>query len=460
MPNRYTGTENDPLQEAQHIYAGPASAKFFAALGGSKVRMSAPGGQIGASPSLGAMGTLDRIGDDDVQRSIAINGYLGDLQDDRRFKEQSLRAMTASNDAADAQARDRQSVERAVAIANTPNVSAQGRPIVGDHGDYRTAPPKGGPIDRQQIAAQMAPGLIPPPAPPKPVTYGDPKPMMVNGKRVPVRTGSDGQMYGMDRKAIDPTTLAMDQPPASSDVSDAVTGMREGTLPPQLPGRASKEYVALLGEAKRQGYDLAGAATDWAATQKHVATMNGAQQLRLNQAVNALPEMLDSVDSLATQWKGGKFPILNKVNLALAKGGAFGPEASSIANQLDAQIADVTADLGNVYMGGNSPTDHALSLAEKSLKGDWDEKVIHDMVKLAKQNVQIRRNSINNTGVAGASADNPYGNQRPPAAPSAPPAGLPPLGAGEVYATDPQGNIHKGKAGTTLPPGWKLQGGG
>jgi hypothetical protein len=136
--------------------------------------------------------------------------------------------------------------------------------------------------------------------------------------------------------------------------------------------------------------------------------LNSGQQLRLNQSINALPEMLDSVDTLAAKWKGGSFPMLNKANLALAKGGAYGKEAASIANQLDAQIADVTADLGNVYMGGNSPTDHALGLASKSLSGDWDEKVLHDMTAMARKNVQIRQNSIRNTGVAGASENNMY----------------------------------------------------
>lgn len=215
----------------------------------------------------------------------------------------------------------------------------------------------------------------------------------------------------------------------ADDVKLAVQAMKEGTVPPMLPGRASKEYMATMAEAKRQGYDLAKAATDWTATQKHIATMNGAQQLRLNQAINALPELLDSVDALASQWKGGRFPILNKANLALAKNGAFGQDVASVANRLDAQIADVVSDLGNVYMGGNSPTDHALSLAQKSLSSDWSEKVLHDMVKTAKDNVIIRRNSIANTGVAGASPDNPYAPPQQPVAvtPVAAPApsGLP-----------------------------------
>jgi len=211
----------------------------------------------------------------------------------------------------------------------------------------------------------------------------------------------------------------------ADDVKQAVAAMKEGSVPPMLPGRASKEYIATMAEARRQGYDLAKAATDWTATQKHIATMNGAQQLRLNQAINSLPDMLDKVDALASQWKGGRFPVLNKANLALAKGGAYGSEVASVANQLDAQIADVTADLGNVYMGGNSPTDHALGLAGKSLSADWDEKVLHDMVKLAKTNVTIRSNSIKNTGVAGASDTNPYAApQAAPTAPKADPLGL------------------------------------
>lgn len=198
-----------------------------------------------------------------------------------------------------------------------------------------------------------------------------------------------------------------------SDVQDSVRGMMDGSIPPQLPGRASKEYTAILGEAKRQGYDLSRAVIDWNATQKHVASLNGAQQLRLNQAINQLPELLDSVESLATQWKGGQFPILNKANLAAAKGGAYGPDAASIATRLEAQIADVNGDLGAVYMGGNSPTDHALQLASKALNSDWDEKVMRDAIAQARENVRYRRNSINNTGVAGASANNPYASPAP-----------------------------------------------
>lgn len=201
---------------------------------------------------------------------------------------------------------------------------------------------------------------------------------------------------------------------AETDPKVIAAQIRAGAQAPDLSqyGRIVQGAVATeLGKPGPNGelpYNLAQALTDWKATQKHIATLNGSQQLRLNQSINALPDILDTVDELASKWKGGTFPVLNKVNLSLAKNGAYGKDVASVANQLDAQIADATADLSNIYMGGNSPTDQALNLAAKNLKGEWSEQVLKDMVTLARKNVGIRRNSINNTGVAGASPGNPY----------------------------------------------------
>jgi hypothetical protein len=220
---------------------------------------------------------------------------------------------------------------------------------------------------------------------------------------------------------------------SKADIADAVQGMIDGNVPPLLPGRASTAYTAMLAEAQRRGYNLAGAATDWMATQKHIATMNGSQQLRLNQAINALPELLDSVEGLAKQWDAGRFPILNKANMVAATNGAYGKDAAIIANKLKTQIADVVGDLGSVYMGGNSPTDHAMKLAETALNENWDHDVLISMVQQAKSNVHIRKNSINNTGVAGASADNPYMPAAPAQAPPPPPA--------PVSVTSPSGQV-------------------
>jgi len=190
-----------------------------------------------------------------------------------------------------------------------------------------------------------------------------------------------------------------------TDVKAIVRGMKAGTLPPQLPGRASPGYLMLMAETEREGFDLATAATDWIATTTHLRSINSTKQLALRQGIETLPPMLDIVEDLARQWAAGDYPVLNKVRLELAKGGADGPEAAVIANDLEAMIADITADLGNVYMGGNSPTDHALRLAAKSLNAEWSEEVLLSMVALARRNIQIRKNSIRNVGAAGVQSD-------------------------------------------------------
>jgi hypothetical protein len=232
-----------------------------------------------------------------------------------------------------------------------------------------------------------------------------------------------GQTVDASRvKPIPPAAAAAAQ--ASDDPKDIAAAIARGEQPPTLTG-LYRNAGPVRAELARMGYDLATAQTDWAATQKHVATLNGAQQTRLNQSVNALPEMLDSVETLAKEWKAGPFPVLTRANLALAKNGAWGPDAASIATRLESQIADVTADLGNVYMGGNSPTDHALELASKALNGNWDETVLLGAIKRARSNVQIRQNSIRNTPVQGASEGNPYAAPQAAPQPAATAPGVP-----------------------------------
>jgi hypothetical protein len=269
----------------------------------------------------------------------------------------------------------------------------------------------------------------------------------------PVHDTPDGLVRVNPDNSITPLGVKAYHPPQAlggmnalydqADPKALAAAIMRGEREPDTGNLGRPIGAAVDSELAKAGYNKSSAITDWRATQKHVATMNGAQQLRLTQSVNALPDLLDTVDFLAQKWKGGSFPILNKANLALAKNGVYGSDVASLANQLDTQIADVTADLGNVYMGGNSPTDHALQLAGKSLNSDWDAKVLRDMVALARSNVTIRANSIKNTGVAGASEANPYAPKaEAPAAgirvtaPNGKAYAFPDQGAADQFVTD------------------------
>lgn len=195
------------------------------------------------------------------------------------------------------------------------------------------------------------------------------------------------------------------------DIADAIIS---GDQPPTLQG-LYRLGAPVRAELARRGYPLATAQTDWQATQKHFATLNGAQQTRLRQAVDTAAHSLDVIDDLAAKWNGGRFPLLNKVNLMAAASGAYGNEVASVAQQLKTQITDLTSELGNVYMGGNTPTDQAMKLAAQNLNAEWSAPVLKDMVKLARTNLTIRQNAIKNTNVLGVSAVNPYA---PPVTPA------------------------------------------
>ncbi len=227
MPkNLYTGTDNDPFQQAQHQY-NIAWEPWFKAVKDKRVNL----GGIGQIRQQ-SLGMPAEPGVEDIARSGAINAYLGDLS------QTGLRGGDPRNPALD-QVQDeyiaslRQSdAERAMAIANDPNTSARGRPIAQrEDGSYTTLRPNPNdpqePVNRQAIAAQMAPGQIPPPAAPvaKPVTYDAPIKAVVNGKVTMVRPGSDGLTYDMARRPIDPAAI---QP-----VPDKATGPLETIIGPE-----------------------------------------------------------------------------------------------------------------------------------------------------------------------------------------------------------------------------------
>jgi hypothetical protein len=179
----------------------------------------------------------------------------------------------------------------------------------------------------------------------------------------------------------------------------------KGEQPPVVQSRTLEGPVRAALAA--QGYDLTKATQDWKATERYLSTLNGPGQVRLRQAVDFAYESLGLVKDLAEQWKGGRFPLLNKVSLEAAKQGAMGPDAQAIATKLDSQIVEMQSELSVVYRGGNSPTDESLKQAAKVLQSNWSLPTLLANVDLLEKNLAIRRNSIVTAGVA-ANVGNTY----------------------------------------------------
>jgi len=220
---------------------------------------------------------------------------------------------------------------------------------------------------------------------------------------------------------------------SGTDVKDLADGIESGLLPPDM--RALYKYGApIKAELARRGYDLSRASTDWAAAQRSINTLNGPQQTRLRQAVQASYDQLDVVEGLYDEWKQkgsvSGVKMFNRASLGAAKN--MPGEAGAAAQALEGQIALLTGELGNTLMGGNSPTDHALELAKSMLAADWNEETFKKALKQLRVDLRIRQNSLAHTTPAGISENSPYVTK--PAAPAPTHGGPAPAGGAATAA--------------------------
>lgn len=218
------------------------------------------------------------------------------------------------------------------------------------------------------------------------------------------------------------------------ELAQITGGIISGDLPPDITrlglGRGAGGQVDA--ELMKQGFNLTQANQDWKATQRYLATLNGSQQVLFQQRVRSAGEMLNNVDQLYKQWQQTGLPsgykAYNRAALQAAKN--LPGQAGATAQALDTQIAELTADLATVYMGGSSPSDKGIGLAHEVLSGDWNEETFAKALQQARTNVAIRINSVRNGTPTGVSANSPYiptpaappatdqgGGGNPPAAP-------------------------------------------
>lgn len=192
-------------------------------------------------------------------------------------------------------------------------------------------------------------------------------------------------------------------------------GIIDGTMPPDSLGKFSHYTAPVMAYLKDNGYDLSKAQMQILAEKKHVASLNGTQQTRIRQNLDTLQHSLERVQELADEWKGTGVPAFNAATINLAMQGGLGEKAQSLATLLHAQVNDIDAEIAGVYMGGNSPTDHALEVASSNLRADWSQQTFDDAVNQIRINAGFRRQALENVGAAGVGNDNPYSYGTPAA---------------------------------------------
>jgi hypothetical protein len=215
-----------------------------------------------------------------------------------------------------------------------------------------------------------------------------------------------------------------------SSVSAIADAIEAGQQPPDMKGMY--RYAApVKAELARRGFDLSRATNEWGAMQRNLATMNNAQQTRMRQSIDFAYHSLDNIESLYNKWQeigsASGFRTFNKAALATSK--QMPGEVGATATALEAAINDMVEALGNVYMGGNTPTDEAFKLAKSNLSGDWNPETFKKGLDLARKNLSYRDNAIKHAGPVGTggqnryfqpAAESPTGAATPPASPAGP----------------------------------------
>jgi len=181
-----------------------------------------------------------------------------------------------------------------------------------------------------------------------------------------------------------------------------VGGIMNGTRPPltstEMRTVGGQKVAAGLSAL---GYNLTKAQADWTAMTKRLGSMNSVSQLRLFQAADALEGSIGQAERIYNEWlQVGKTSGVSSFNRASLVASANLPgQAGVAARTLLSHIEDMNAELATIYRGGNTPTDMALEQAAKSLSADWNQEQFFRNLALIRENLQIRKNSMNASGM-------------------------------------------------------------
>jgi hypothetical protein len=195
----------------------------------------------------------------------------------------------------------------------------------------------------------------------------------------------------------------------TEDLDAIAEAIARGDLPPALtPYRSNAAGIAA--RLARRGIDASELTLNFEAEKKAISSLNSTQQVRLRQTMTTLDHSLEKLEEVYARWQkvgpASGFRKFNKAALTAAQ--QVGGEAGATAQELVTLINDMVAETANVYMGGNSPTDHALKLAGENLKAEWNEATFTRLLELMRTQLKFRRQAMDEIRASGTRGENPY----------------------------------------------------
>jgi len=178
------------------------------------------------------------------------------------------------------------------------------------------------------------------------------------------------------------------------EIQQTAQGIISGKLPPDR--KYYRDTLRVDAELQKQGFNMSDASQEWKATQKFLSSVNSEKQVRLRQAISSVKDALGGLDTLNQEMARSNFAPLNKAQLAIQAN-----SGNPLATKFLGQINIIQDELGQVFMGGNSPTERALELAAQTLKGNWSQDQLKAAMDNVRANLGYRENAINHASVQG-----------------------------------------------------------
>lgn len=155
-------------------------------------------------------------------------------------------------------------------------------------------------------------------------------------------------------------------------------------------------------------FDMRTALMDQRAIDGWYKSLNSNQSVAMRRSAIAatgtldlISEQIDKVERMVGSTNINKLNSLTRG--AMRNFGVGGPEVQKELQLLNNLISDVTLEMPNVMSGGYAPTDAQLKKAASTFSGDWNWKVLKASTDLAKRMMQIRYNSIMQSGAPSVS---------------------------------------------------------
>lgn len=183
---------------------------------------------------------------------------------------------------------------------------------------------------------------------------------------------------------------------SEEELASVVAGMKKGTQNPNLTAYSRNDRTRLGALAEKEGVNLNQLAGEYNATKKFLQTKNSIKQVQLRQGISSVQQSVKHLREINKEFKRTGWTPANKAELALAMTGT-NPTKRDIATKYMTQIKVLTDELGQVFMGGNSPTDRALKLAEEVFQSNFGFDQMNATLDTVDTNLQFRLNAMDST---------------------------------------------------------------